>query len=51
MNASLLHKATKMREGFDISQERLELKAFYLASDNFFSEEQLDCANASENII
>lgn len=41
-----------MREGFDISQERLELKAFSLASDdNFFSEEQLDCANPSDNII
>lgn len=37
MNASLLHKTTKMREGFDVSQQRLKLKAFYLASDDHFS--------------
>lgn len=43
-----LHKATKMREGFDVSPERLELDFLFRQWQSLLSEEQLNSAGPSE---
>lgn len=43
-----LHKATKMRKGFDVSPERLELDFLFRQWQSLLSEEQLNSAGPSE---
>lgn len=51
VNTGLLHKTSKIGELLDIHQERLALKAFYLASAGDSSVKNWDSEDPSEEII